>query len=93
MASDPLGPGVLEALGRLSSPTLANAIETFNCRPRSEGFMRTEIRCMFPELPPLVGYAATARIMATRSPAEGHRIPPERWWDYLLGVSPPRGSW
>jgi len=90
MSSDPLGPGTLEGLRRLSSPTVANAIETFNCRPRSEGFMRAEIRCMFPELPPLVGYAATARIMASRPPAEGTRISPERWWDYLLSLPAPR---
>ncbi|MGH7406790.1 MAG: RraA family protein, partial [Candidatus Methylomirabilales bacterium] len=90
MASDPLGPGTLEGLRRLSSPTVANAIETFNCRPRSEGVMRAEIRCMFPELPPLVGYAATARIMASRPPAEGMRISPERWWDYLLSLPAPR---
>ncbi len=90
MPSDPLGPGILEGLRRLSSPTVANAIETFNCRLRSEGFMRAEIRCMFPELPPLVGYAATARIMASRPPAEDRRIPPERWWDYLLGLPAPR---
>lgn len=90
MPSAPLASAILEDLRRLSSPTVANAIETFNYRPRSEGFMRAEIRCMFPEFPPLVGYAATARIMADRPPAEGHRIPPERWWDYLLTLPEPR---
>ncbi|MGH7379555.1 MAG: RraA family protein [Candidatus Methylomirabilales bacterium] len=90
MPSAPLSPAILEGLRRLSSPTVANAIETFNCRPRSEGFMRAEIRCMYPDLPPLVGYAATARIMASRPPAEGTRIFPERWWDYLLSLPAPR---
>ncbi len=90
MPAGPLSPAILEDLRRLSSPTVANAIETFNYRSRAEGFMRAEIRCMFPELPPLVGYAATARIMAGRPPAEGRRIPPERWWDYLLTLPEPR---
>jgi regulator of RNase E activity RraA len=90
MATDPLGPAVLEGLRQISSPTVANAIETFDCRPRSEGFMRAGIRCMFPDLPPLVGYAATGRIMASRPPEQGRRIPPERWWDYLLTLPAPR---
>jgi len=90
MPSDPLSPATLEALRRLSSPTVANAIETFNYRPRSEGFMRAEVRCMFPEFPPLVGYAATARIMASRPPDQERRITPERWWDYLLSLPTPR---
>ncbi|HEV8662266.1 MAG TPA: RraA family protein [Candidatus Methylomirabilis sp.] len=90
MPAGPLSFAILEDLRRLSSPTVANAIETFNYRSRAEGFMRAEIRCMFPELPPLVGYAATARIMAGRPPGEGRRIPPERWWDYLLTLPEPR---
>jgi regulator of RNase E activity RraA len=90
MPSAPLSPAILEELRRLSSPTVANAIETFNCRPRSEGFMRAEVRSMFPELPPLVGYAATARIMASRPPDTARRVPPERWWDSLLEVPAPR---
>ena len=90
MPSAPLSPAILEELRRLSSPTVANAIETFNFRPRSEGFMRSGIRCLFPDQPPLVGYAATARIMALRPPDPAHRIHPERWWDYLLTLPAPR---
>jgi 4-hydroxy-4-methyl-2-oxoglutarate aldolase len=55
---------VLDALKRYDSPTLANAIEIFDVRPRDEGYMRHEVRCLFPELGVVVGYAATATMRA-----------------------------
>ena len=64
MSTTRLDPSVLEALRRYDTPTLSNAIEAFDIRPRDEGFASLEIRCMFPELPPMVGYAATATIRA-----------------------------
>jgi regulator of RNase E activity RraA len=64
-------PSLLEALKRFDSPTLSNAIETFAIRPRDEGYMSMDIRCFFPELGPLVGYAATATIRARGGPADG----------------------
>ena len=65
----PLDPAILEALKRYDSPTLSNAIESFDVRPRDEGYMSMEIRCLFPELGPMVGYAATATI---RARGQGH---------------------
>src|SRR5438874_2604998 len=53
---------LLAALARYDSPTLANAIETFDIQPRDVGFVDSRIRCMFPELGRMVGYAATATI-------------------------------
>jgi 4-hydroxy-4-methyl-2-oxoglutarate aldolase len=58
----PLDPSILEALKRFDSPTLSNAVETFEVRPRDEGYMSMDIRCIFPELGAMVGYAATATI-------------------------------
>jgi regulator of RNase E activity RraA len=43
---------------------LSNAIETFAVRPRDEGYMSMDIRCIFPDLGPMVGYAATGTIRA-----------------------------
>lgn len=57
-----------QALARYDSPTLANAIETFERRPRDVGFADSRIRCMFPELGRMVGYAATATILARGEP-------------------------
>jgi regulator of RNase E activity RraA len=66
-----LDPALLEALRRFDSPTLSNAIETFSIRPRDEGYMSMDVRCLFPDLRPLVGYAATATIRARKRSAHG----------------------
>jgi regulator of RNase E activity RraA len=72
VTTDPeLDPSLLEALRRFDSPTLSNAIETFAIRPRDEGYMSMDIRCFFPELGPLVGYAATATIRARGRSTQG----------------------
>ena len=80
----------LDALRRYSSPSIANAIETFNAVPRNRGFMGPEIRSLFPELGPMAGYAVPAMIRADLTPAEGHRVAPQDWWDYIRTVPPPR---
>ena len=59
---------LLTALARYDSPTLANAIETFDIQPRDVGFADSRIRCMFPELGRMVGFAATATIVARGAP-------------------------
>ncbi|MCI0776982.1 MAG: RraA family protein [Chloroflexi bacterium] len=58
----------LDALRGITSPTISNAIETFDVRSRSEGFMDASIRCMFPDLGGMVGYAVTAKIAARKKP-------------------------
>jgi 4-hydroxy-4-methyl-2-oxoglutarate aldolase len=60
---------LLRALARYDAPTLANAIETFDLQPRDVGFADSRIRCMFPELGRMVGFAATATIVARGAPA------------------------
>jgi regulator of RNase E activity RraA len=59
---------LLESLARYDSPTLANAIETFDVQPRDVGFADSRIRCMFPEFGRMVGFAATATILARGAP-------------------------
>jgi regulator of RNase E activity RraA len=63
-----LSEDLLTALARYDSPTLANAIETFDIQPRDVGFADSRVRCMFPELGRMVGYAATATIVARGAP-------------------------
>src|SRR5689334_4555664 len=60
-----LDPAVLEALRGFDSPTIANAIETFNLRPRVAGYVGYDVRCIFPDLPPSVGYAVTCTVDST----------------------------
>jgi 4-hydroxy-4-methyl-2-oxoglutarate aldolase len=78
----------LEALRRWPSCAISNAIELFNIRPRNAGFMLPDIKCVFPELGGMIGYAATAVISAD-SP-EGRRIQPPEWWEELQKIPAPR---
>lgn len=81
----------LEALRRLDACTLANAIETFDRRLRNEGFVDHTIRCLFPQLQPMVGYAATLSIRGS-APATDNSAYIDRtdWWDYVLSLPAPR---
>jgi len=78
----------LEVLRRWPTCAISNAIELFNIRPRNEGFMLPEIKCVFPELGPMIGYAVTA-IISADSP-EGRRILPPEWWGEMLTIPEPR---
>jgi 4-hydroxy-4-methyl-2-oxoglutarate aldolase len=64
-------PEVLEKLRTFDTPTICNLIELFEIRPRNTGFMDARIQCCFPELPPMVGFAATATFRASGPPREG----------------------
>src|SRR5512136_463070 len=83
-----LNAGELEALRRWPSCAISNAIELFNIRPRNAGFMLPDIKCVFPEMGGMIGYAATAVISAD-SP-EGRRIQPPEWWEELQKIPAPR---
>ena len=63
--SEPLPNKLIEALQRVDSPTLSNAIEAFEVRERTSGFMSHRVQCMFPELGVRLGYAVTAQIDTT----------------------------
>jgi 4-hydroxy-4-methyl-2-oxoglutarate aldolase len=63
-----IGPGVLERLRRYDTPTVCNLIELFDVRPRAVGYMDARIRACFPDLPPMVGFAATATFRASGLP-------------------------
>lgn len=66
----------LAFLKSIDSPTIANAIEPFKVRDRTEGFIGGEVRCLFPEMPPMVGAALTV----TMSNRPGPVAPREPWW-------------
>lgn len=63
----------LEELRNFDTPTISNAIERFNIRPLTEGFMGPEIKCILPYERPIVGYACTARISAMRPPTDAQK--------------------
>lgn len=61
----------LEKLGRFDTPTICNMIEVFDVRPRNTGYMDARIVAAFPEMPPMVGFAATATFRASAPPRGG----------------------
>jgi regulator of RNase E activity RraA len=61
----------LRLLQQYDTPTICNTIELFEVRPRNEGYMDARIRACFPEMPPAVGYAATATMRCDRPRLEG----------------------
>ncbi len=61
----------LAKLAEFDTPTICNVIELFDVRPRNRGYMDHRIQCAFPELPPMVGFAATASFRSDAPPAGG----------------------
>jgi 4-hydroxy-4-methyl-2-oxoglutarate aldolase len=91
MANEPLRSEDLEALRRIDTCTVSNAIETFAVRLRNTGFADARIRCMFPDSPPMVGYAATARLRTGEPPIVGPRYHDRSdWWNSILAIPAPR---
>jgi 4-hydroxy-4-methyl-2-oxoglutarate aldolase len=91
MTAEPPMPPYLEDLRALSTCVVASAIETFGVRLRNKGFSDSRLHCMFPELPPAVGYAATARIRSSDPPMDGHSYYDHgAWWESLLRIPAPR---
>jgi 4-hydroxy-4-methyl-2-oxoglutarate aldolase len=86
--SDGLTQEELEALRRWPTCAISNAIELFNIKLRNEGFMLPEIKCAFPQMKPMIGYAATAVITADSS--EGRRVPAPEWWEVIRKIPEPR---
>ena len=77
----------IEGLRRYNTPTIANAIEVFDVRPRHVGFLPHLIRCLLPAIGPIVGYAVTSRTRAGWSEA----MEPDRSTDYLRYVAAQAG--
>lgn len=74
---------VLEGLKAFNTPTIANAIEVFDVRPRHVGFLPHRVRCLLPNLGVMVGYAVTSQTRADFS-AEST---PDMTADYLRYVA------
>jgi regulator of RNase E activity RraA len=82
---------LLHQLRRLDACALANAIETFDARLRNEGFVNHSVRSLFPELAPMVGYAATLRIRGSAPPTVSCEYPETTdWLEYIASLPSPR---
>jgi regulator of RNase E activity RraA len=86
-----LTPEELQALARLDTGSVVNAIETFGVRLRNQGFCDGTVRCYTPGIPPLVGYAVTGRIRCSVPPTVGRSFHERTdWWEHILQQPPPR---
>jgi len=91
MAFEPAIPAEeLDALRRLDTCTVSSAIETFQLRLRNAGFADARVSCIFEDFPPLVGYAATARLLTGEPPIAGFHHDRHDWWNSILQVPEPR---
>jgi 4-hydroxy-4-methyl-2-oxoglutarate aldolase len=61
----------LAGLAKFDTPTICNIIELFDVVPRNRGYMDGRIKAAFPEMPPIVGFAATAAFRSDAPPAGG----------------------
>ena len=61
----------LKLLAQYDTPTICNTIELFEVRSRNTGYMDGRIRACFPEMRPMVGYAATATMRCAFPRREG----------------------
>jgi 4-hydroxy-4-methyl-2-oxoglutarate aldolase len=81
-----LTPNELRALRRFNTPTISNAIELFDVRPRHTGFLPHYIRCLLPDLGAIIGYAVTSKTRAMPS-EPGDPKHPDLLGDYFRYVA------
>jgi regulator of RNase E activity RraA len=83
----------LDALRQFDTCMVSNAIETFDARLRNTGFADGTIRCVFTDAdaPPMVGYAATARLRCGQPPIVGGSFHDRTdFWNSILEIPAPR---
>ncbi|MBA3276834.1 MAG: RraA family protein [Chloroflexia bacterium] len=83
-----LSDDTLAFLRGVDSPTIANAVETFNLRDRCDGFIGGAVECQFPELGVMVGRAVTVT-MSSAPGAPASRDGYWRMWDALDAADAP----
>ena len=87
----PLSDDQINQLRSFNTCVISDAIETFGVRLRNEGFATAGFRCLFKNLPPLVGYAATCKIRSAHPPIVGSRyVERTDWWKHITSVPSPR---
>ena len=85
-----LSPELLEELRQIPTCSVANAVETFDVMPRTDGFMLPAIKSIFPEMGHMIGYAVTGVITADMPPSGNMNVSRLDWVDTILSVPEPR---
>ncbi len=62
----------IDVLRAIPTPSVANAIESFGIRPPTTGFSGPSIHAIAPNLPPIIGFAVTARTIAASFDPRSH---------------------
>ena len=90
IANNYLNAEQLAALRSISSPTIANAVETFDVRPRGEGYTTVGARCFFPDRGAMLGYACTAMILSAQTAAPNRLVSRTDYWEYTRQAPHPK---
>ena len=80
---------LFDDLRKVDTPTICNALEIVRRRRFTTGFTRQRLLAAFPALPPIVGYARTARLRCSvpfDSAARGQKL--LDYYDYLQRRQP-----
>lgn len=86
----PLTADQLNQLRRVPTPTVANAVERFGLHASDEGYTDASIRCIYPDLGAIVGYAGTLVIRSDR-PGHKPRLSSRKpYWDHFAKHPAPR---
>lgn len=84
-----MGQKLLAKLQKFDTPTISNVIELFQKQSQTTGFMDGRIKACYPQLPPMVGYAATATCRTAITPrgedAYHHLLAQVERFDELAG--------
>lgn len=83
MRNEMLSTDQIEDLRRFDTPTIANAIEFFGIRPKTEGAMTSEIQCFLPYGKTMIGYACTAKISAVTPPTKEQQNNSIKYYEVL----------
>jgi regulator of RNase E activity RraA len=65
-----IAPEVLNRLRTFDTTTICNVVELFEVRPQNIGYMDSRIKVWYPEMPPVVGFAATATFSGSSQSGE-----------------------
>jgi 4-hydroxy-4-methyl-2-oxoglutarate aldolase len=81
-----------QKLLKFDTCTVSNAIERLKGRLRNEGSVPGSVlRCQFPKLGPMLGYAATGKMRSTSAPVSGRAYHENmHWWRYVASIPEPR---
>ena len=82
---------LLETLRKFDTPTIINSLEILDSKFRTSGFTTEQLVCSDTSLPPIVGYARTAKISA--SSEIDPQIKREKSLSYYQYVSSGKGPW